>query len=321
MTKQWLEEQQIYIYIVVLILSGIVGIYWPGSHGLESWIEPVIGILLYSMFCQIPFLELKGALKNRSFFKALLFGNFILVPLLVWGLVTVFSPDSTVAIGIVLVLVTPCIDYVIVFTHMGKGDYKSVLASTPLLFALQMALLPIYMLVFLGRETIEIIELAPFVKSFLYLIVIPFSLSVLTQLAAKSRNRVGERLLDYSGWIPVPAMAMTFFVVVGSQVPSLKENTAPVVDAVPVYLAYAVLSPLLGKVSSMIFRVGYYGSRAVSFSTATRNSLVVLPLALSLPAPENRIVAAVIVTQTIIEILSELVYIKAIPILTRQKEK
>jgi len=48
--------------------------------------------------------------------------------------------------------------------------------------------------------------------------------------------------------------------------------------------------------------------------------LVVLPLALALPAPENQLVAVVIVTQTIVDIFFELVYIKVIPILTKQEE-
>lgn len=77
-TKEKLEERQIGIYIITLIASVLVGLNWNNSQLLEKAIEPIIGILLYSMFSQIPFLELKKALKNRSFFKALLFGNFII---------------------------------------------------------------------------------------------------------------------------------------------------------------------------------------------------------------------------------------------------
>ncbi|MGO3655444.1 MAG: hypothetical protein ACTJFN_13835, partial [Sphingobacterium sp.] len=73
-----------------------------------------------------------------------------------------------------------------------------------------------------------------------------------------------------------------------------------------------------GKLSAKIFKVDFYGSRAISFSTSTRNSLVVSPLALALPAPENQLVAIVIVTQTIVEIFFELIYIKAIPVLTKE---
>jgi len=41
-------------------------------------------------------------------------------------------------------------------------------------------------------------------------------------------------------------------------------------------------------------------------------------LALALPAPDNQLVAIIIVTQTIVEIFFELIYIKIIPLLTKE---
>jgi len=319
--RETLEEKQISIYIITIVISVFVGLNWNNSHVLEKTIEPIIGILLYSMFCQIPFLELKQALKNRSFFKALLFGNFVLIPLLVWALIVIFPTTPIITLGILLVLLTPCIDYVIVFSHLGKGNSKAVLASTPLLFIFQMLLLPLYLWLFLGKDTINIIEVTPFVKAFLYLIVIPFLLSIVTQVLSKSNNKAGKAILDFSGWLPVPFMALTFFVVIASQIGILYNNPEPILKVVPVYVAFAVIAPFIGKLSAKLFKVDVQSSRAVSFSTATRNSLVVLPLALALPAPENQLVAVVIVTQTIVEIFFELIYIKAIPILTKENKK
>lgn len=320
-TKEKLEEKQISLYIITLIISAIVGLNWGNSNMLEIAIEPIIGILLYSMFCQIPFLALKEAFKNKSFFKALLLGNFVFIPLLVLGLITVFPTTSFVTLGVLLVLLTPCIDYVIVFSHLGKGDSKSILASTPFLFLLQMVLLPLYLWFFLGKETIDIIEVAPFLKAFLYLIVIPFLLSIATQALAKSNSQIGKLMLDLSGWLPVPFMAFTFFAVIASQVGILYANPGPILMVIPIYVAFALIAPLIGKISARLFEVETLGARAISFSTSTRNSLVVLPLALSLPAPENQLVAVVIVTQTIVEILFELVYIKIIPKLISHRAK
>src|SRR5690606_4649767 len=131
----------------------------------------------------------------------------------------------------------------------------------------------------------------------------------------------GKAILDFSGWLPVPFMALTFFVVIASQIGILYNNPEPILKVVPVYVAFAVIAPFIGKLFAKLFKVDVQSSRAVSFSTATRNSLVVLPLALALPAPENQLVAVVIVTQTIVEIFFELIYIKAIPILTKENKK
>ncbi|MNF17505.1 hypothetical protein D3C80_2210460 [compost metagenome] len=52
--------------------------------------------------------------------------------------------------------------------------------------------------------------------------------------------------------------------------------------------------------------------RAVAFSGSTRNSLVVLPLALAVPGAIP-VLPAVIVAQTLVELVSELVYVKLLP--------
>ncbi|HAB03761.1 MAG TPA: arsenic resistance protein, partial [Pseudomonas sp.] len=60
-------------------------------------------------------------------------------------------------------------------------------------------------------------------------------------------------------------------------------------------------------------------ARAVTFSAATRNSLVVLPLALALPEDLRGLAAAAVITQTLVELASELVYVRAQPALIRER--
>jgi len=60
-----------------------------------------------------------------------------------------------------------------------------------------------------------------------------------------------------------------------------------------------------------MFRLDAPAGRAMAFSTGTRNSLVVLPLALAVPGAIP-ILPAVIVTQTLVELLGELAYIRLI---------
>ncbi len=43
-----------------------------------------------------------------------------------------------------------------------------------------------------------------------------------------------------------------------------------------VYAAFAVIAPLVGAIGARIFKLSTPASRAVAFSSATRNSLVVL---------------------------------------------
>lgn len=102
-------------------------------------------------------------------------------------------------------------------------------------------------------------------------------------------------------------------------VPQLGPATASALLVVPIYVAFAILAPLLGWMVARFFKLEAAAGRAVAFSASTRNSLVVLPLALAVPGAVP-ILPAVIVTQTLVELLSEMVYVRTMPRLGQSRE-
>lgn len=112
--------------------------------------------------------------------------------------------------------------------------------------------------------------------------------------------------------LPVPFTAIVLFVVIAAVVPQLGPAIEPVLVVAPVYFAFAALAPLLGWLASRLARLDAAEGRALAFSAATRNSLVVLPLALAVPGAVP-VLPAIIVTQTLIELLAQLAYIRIIP--------
>ncbi|MCM3388311.1 arsenic resistance protein [Ureibacillus chungkukjangi] len=312
-TRVNLENQQIWIYVFSIILGLIIGLSNEKIGASLEWaISPLIAVLMYGMFAQIPFLKLREAMTNLRFMSALLIGNFIAVPIIVWILTMIFPQSTPVLLGVYLVLLTPCIDYVIVFTQLGKGNEKLMLASTPILFVLQMTLLPLYLWLFIGKDMVGIVHIEPFLEAFLLLIVAPFIVAVITQLWAKKKV-IGDRVLEYTAWLPVPFMALVLIAVVASQIGKVYSDFAVIVRVIPIYILFLVITPIVTRVIVITFKLDVDEGRALIFSTGTRNSLVVLPLALALPESWATIAAAVIVTQTIMELIGELIYIKAVP--------
>ncbi|WP_137789282.1 bile acid:sodium symporter [Bacillus sp. E(2018)] len=312
-TRESLENQQIWIYVVSLLLGAFIGLRFEHfGTGLQWTISPLIAILLYGMFAQIPFLKLREAVSNVRFMLALLFGNFICVPIIVWILVSLFPQSPPILLGICLVLLTPCIDYVIVFTQLGKGNEKLILAATPLLFVVQMVLLPLYLWLFIGEEMISVVQIQPFLEAFFFLIVIPLLLAVLTQWWAKKQTQ-GEKALELTAWLPVPFMAFVLIVVVASQIGKVYSDFDIIIKVVPVYVLFLIIMPIVSLLIARVFSLDIGAGRALIFSMGTRNSLVVLPLALALPESWRTLAAAVIVTQTIVELIGELMYIKTVP--------
>lgn len=312
-TREKVENQQIWIYGISLLFGGVLGLTNEGIGTNLDWtISPLIAILMYAMFAQIPFLKLREAISNIRFMAALLIGNFIAVPIIVWILTMIFPQSPPILLGVCLVLLTPCIDYVIVFTQLGKGNEKLMLASTPILFVVQMILLPLYLWLFIGEEMIGVVHIGPFIEAFLLLIVTPLLVAIMTQLWAKKKV-LGEKVVDFTAWLPVPFMAFVLIVVVASQIGKVYSDFDMIVRVIPIYLLFLIITPFVSRLIASVFKLDIGAGRTLIFSTGTRNSLVVLPLALALPDSWATLAAAVIVTQTIVELIGELFYIKAIP--------
>ncbi len=308
-----MERHQVALYVGALVAGGLAGRLAPGGGpGLEHAINPVLAALLYVTFLQVPAAELFRSLRAGRFLAAALVVNFAVVPLVVAAMFPFLPGDPAVRVGVLLVLLAPCVDYVIVFSGLAGGSRRLV-AATPLLLLAQMVLLPLYLLLFLGSGLSDVVEAGPFAEAFVLLIVIPLALAWLTQAWA-ARRRAGQRTADALGTAMVPLMCATLFAVVASQVPRLRAGggLGDVGAVVPFYVAFLVVMAFAGVAVARAFRLAPRDGRAIVFTGATRNSLVVLPLALALP-DDLAVAAVVVVTQTLVEVVGMVVYVRAVP--------
>ena len=301
------ERHQATIYFVTVAMAAVFALI--GKFNLEAAINPALALMLYLTFCQVPISELGKAFVQMRFLAALLVTNFIAIPLLVTGLIQFLPNDSLLKAAVLLVLLAPCIDYVVTFAQMGRADARLLLASTPVLLVVQMLLLPIYLRFLLGEDA-GYIHAGPFLHAFVWLIAVPLLFAALTQLWAE-KNQTGSRVIAVLGILPVPATALVLFIVIAAVVPQLGAASGAALSVVPVYIAFAIAAPIVGWLVAKAFALEATAGRAIAFSGSTRNSLVVLPLALAMPGAIP-VVPAVIVTQTLIELLSELIYVKRI---------
>lgn len=118
----------------------------------------------------------------------------------------------------------------------------------------QLLLLPVYLGLFLGGAFVEVIDPAPFIAaSFLYLL-LPLAGAALTERQALHRPAVA-RWAQVMAWVPVPALAVTLFLVVATQLPRVAGNVEVIAGLVPVYALYLAGAALLGVASARLLRL------------------------------------------------------------------
>lgn len=309
----WMERHQIALYLTAMTAGAVAGLLLPPARNLSVAINPVLALLLYATFLGVPFASIAQALRDRRFLAAVLAVNFVVVPPVAYALSRFVADDPVLLFGVLLVLLTPCIDYVIVFTALAGGAHERLLAAAPLLMLAQVLLLPVYLLLFIGPSGVAAVEVAPFAQAFVLLIVLPLAGAAATQALARDRGAV--RALGSSMIAAVvPLMMATLFVVIASQAGDVAAQGSRLVVLVPIYTGFALMMAALGVGAGKVFGLDVASRRALVFSGATRNSLVVLPLALALPAP-LALAPAVVVTQTLVELIAMVIYVRVVPAL------
>lgn len=288
----------------------------PGADAWAVLVEPVLALLLLATFLAVPFAALGAGLRDGRFLGALLVLNFVVVPAVVFGLSRFVAHDDALLVGVLLVLLAPCVDYVIAFTALAGGAAERLLAAAPLLMLVQLVVLPVLLRVVAGEAVVAAVDVGPFVRALVMLILVPLALAALLQWGAV-RGRGGVR--DTAAGVVrgftaamVPLMVVTLFTVVASQIRGVGERLPALAAVVPLFVAFVAVMVALGVGAARWARLDVPAGRALVFSGVTRNSLVVLPLALALPASLDP-APLVVVTQTLVELGAMVSLVRLVP--------
>ena len=269
MASDRIERHQVWIHLAAILAGLGTGHGLPAAAAVfEALLWPAIALLLFATFVQVPLLHLREAFADRRFALANLLGNFLLLPLLVWGLLGLLPPEPALRLGVALVLLVPCTDWFITFTRLGGGDAARAIAISPLNLVLQLLLLPLYLWWLLPEAGL-------------------------------------------AAW-PVPLLALVVFLIAAAQADAVRGAGMALLAVLPAFLGFLLAAPLLAWGLARLFGLEPAAGRTLAYGFGTRNSFVVLPFALALPAGWEAS-ALVIVLQSLVELLGMLLYLRGLP--------
>lgn len=305
MTRDRLERRQLWIYLAAIAAGLALGRAAPQlAAPCEAALWPALGALLFVTFTQVPLADMRLAMVDRRFMLATLAGNFIAIPLLVAALLPLLPHNPAIRLGAAMVLLVPCTDWFITFTHLAGGDTRRAVAVTPVNLLLQLALLPFYLWLLLGSEYMVWPPIAPAATAFALLIAAPLALAWRLEVRARIDLRL-QRLIVGFGTAPVPLLALVVFLIAIAQAEAVVADAAGLAPVVLVFVAFATLAAGLAVVGSRAITLAPQQGVTLIFGMVTRNSFVVLPLALALPHAWKP-AAVVIVLQSLVELAAVL---------------
>lgn len=145
----FVERHQVALYLA----SMAVGVACAGLSGWslvsEQLVPYALGALLWTNFALMPLTGM-GAGQHKRLTRTVVLVAALGTPVLVALLVPLFIPEGgPIALAAVIVLLAPCVDYVVVFTCIAGGEYRGLLAATPYLLSAQILSISIWTSVYI----------------------------------------------------------------------------------------------------------------------------------------------------------------------------
>ncbi len=295
------------IQTLIIALAVILGILLGqmdliGAYA-SYFIVPFLMIMLYGLFMNIRVKQIGQGLLNVKFLSVSLLINFLWTPVLAYFFGYWFLHDHlSLWIGFVMLMVTPCTDWYLIFTRIAKGNTSLAASVLPINLLMQVVLLPVYLFFFFGRS--GSLNMGVLVESILLVLFVPFTLAQITRYFI-TKGQKSEWL--EKAWLPffdssqVIFLGLAILAMFAANAESLTNNWNVLYLLLFPLLIFFFINFLLSRLVGYSLKFSYEDSVGLSLTTLARNSPVSLALAIT-AFPEDPLIALALVIGPLIEL-------------------
>lgn len=267
------------------------------------FILPFLLLMLLGVFIQLPLRQVTGALKHRRVAGLSLLINFVWNPLFAWLLGWLFlRQQPALWLGLIMLMVTPCTDWYLVFTSIARGNVALATALLPWNLLLQLILLPVYLLVLGG--TLVPLEWQVVVESVLVVLLLPLVAAILLRRLVTVRRGsqwLQQQLLPAIQPWQIVFLALAIVAMFASEGAALLERPLVFLALLPPVLLFFIVNFGLVFLLARRLKFGYENYATLCCTTLARNSPIALAIAL-VAFPERPQIALALVIGPLIEL-------------------
>ncbi|WP_134704919.1 arsenic resistance protein [Ammoniphilus sp. YIM 78166] len=309
------------LYSFIILLSVVLGLglgnFMIATNYAELFIVPLLIGMLYITFLQIPIEDIKDSFKNIKFTYATVIMNFVWTPLFAWLLAYLFLAEyPALWIGFIMLMVTPCTDWYLIFTGIAKGNVALSTTILPLNLILQVLLLPIYLLLFGGTK--GTIEFSFLVESVLIVLIIPLLLAFITKAILSKRKQIEDKLLSNISIFPIIFLSLAIVAMFASQGKLLLSNLDLLWKILIPIVLFFVVNFIIGQKVGSRCQFSFEDKVSFNLTTLARNSPIALAIAMT-AFPDQPLIALTLVIGPLLE-LPILAMVAQLLLLLRKRE-
>ncbi len=147
---RFVQNHLIYLILASLGLGLAFG-YQTDASFLKPLVLPILLVMVFPMMINIKIEEVAGAFRDFKPVALSLLVNFVLMPLLAYGISVVFFKSNPVySVGIYLIALLPTSGMTAAWTGMARGNLNTALVIIAVNLLLSIFLLPLYLKMMVG---------------------------------------------------------------------------------------------------------------------------------------------------------------------------
>ncbi|MDR2098333.1 MAG: bile acid:sodium symporter [Spirochaetaceae bacterium] len=263
-------------------------------------IEPFLVLMLFFVFLGVDIKKITKSFTNLKFSISALFINFLWTPVFSFLLADVFFHGHTsLQTGFIMLMVTPCTDWYLIFTGLANGNVTLGSSILPLNLTLQIILLPVFLFIFMGQKISFGAGIA--VQSILFVLVIPLVSACIAKFVIKKAGFNFSKITKRNDDIQFVLLCFAVAAMFASQGAVLLANLAVFIKLLPPLIIFFAVNFFLSLLAGQKLKLPFGDTISLIFTTSARNSPVSLAIAI-IVFPSDPIVSLVLVMGPLIEL-------------------
>jgi ACR3 family arsenite efflux pump ArsB len=277
------DKEKPFILIGAVILGIIVQRIIGSIPWLINFTEAGVFFVIVTVMLPVEIKDVGKAFKKVKPTAVALFVNFIFIPIFAWTagwLILKNYPNFW--IGAILYTLTPCIEWYLIFIQIAKGDVSWGIALLPWNIILQIALMPLYLYILVGK--IIPIDMMTLLWSVGLFLIAPFVLSYIVQkILIKKKGRdyffgdFKSAMEEVTLWALVLVIMSMFISQNSFSISDINKVGFLILFLIIFFFILFILAIINGK----LFNLGYEDTVTMAFTTTARNSEAVIGVAVA----------------------------------------
>lgn len=299
----WAERLQS-VFVAVAALAGLgLGLISPLGEIGGYVVIPALLVMLTAVFIQMDAAHVGEVRRAKSLVIASLVLNYVFTPALAWVLgAGLLGDQPDLRIGLLLLLVTPCTDWYLVFTAMARGHTGIAAALLPVNLVLQLVLLPVYVLL-LGGEA-AMVDADTLAEAVLLMLLTPLVVAFglrwgVTRLKGDEWRE--QHLNTWASRLVIPLLCVAVLSMFAWQAPVVADNGAEILLLLPSLAIFFTVLPLVSTGIAWMLRLPGPKRVTLTMVATARNSPIALGIAVA-AFPDRPLIAVALVVGPLIEL-------------------